>query len=257
MNKLYRFQYFTDDKTPLLHQVRDLTILAEISDILYNAGYRYEDSFLNYPGMTNLKSGLINFGKNDLMILTTRPPLNDEHQKRKIYRTGHIYEKHMLQQIGTCFLSFSRHVMYLNEELSTKLKEGFRDRASIAFYVHKNKQHNSAEYREVSEYGNGYDRKWTKCLTQKDTKKSCAFIILFGRGKILPKMLHVFGIGGEAGLIFSRMLRNGLWNELNIDLEGPQRLIMVEFEFRVPENQRTNLDFVRNLHYDVILDTEL
>lgn len=257
MKKLYRFQYFTTDKFPFLHQVRDLTILAEITDLLYNAGYSYEDTFLNYPGMKDLESGLIQFEKDDLMILTTRPPLSDLHQKRKIYRTDHVYEKQMLEQIRTCFISLSRQKLYLTNSISSKLKKGFKNRASIAFYANTNDYNKSAGYRELSGYGLDIERNWKNWRTISEKQKSCAFIILFQKRGILPKMLHVFGMGGEEGLIFSRMLRNGLWKKLKIDLDGPERFIMVELEMEIPEKYPTSLGFVKDLHYDVILDTLL
>jgi hypothetical protein len=257
MKNLYRFQYFTSDDFPFLHQARDLTIFVELSNILYKAGYIYKDSFLNYPKMTDKQCGLISFGRNDLMILTTRPPYSDKVQKRKIYRTGHIYEKQILEQIGTCFISLSRHVAFLKYELAVQLKEGFKDRASIAFYVYENKVNKSAGYREISGYGLGVERNWKNWKTVSKVKKSCAFIIFFKKQGILPKMLHVFGIGGEEGLIFSRILRNGLWDELSIDLNGPSRIVMVEFEIHVPEKFPVNLDFIEKLNYDVILDSPI
>ena len=70
-------------------------------------------------------------------------------------------------------------------------------------------------------------------------------------------MLYVFGMGGEEGLIFSRILKNEMWDKLDIDLNGPSRFIMCEFDIFVPEEYPTNLDFVNELSYDVILDTEL
>jgi hypothetical protein len=112
----------------------------------------------------------------------------------------------------------------------------------------------SAGYREISGYGLGVERNWKKWRTESKTQKSCAFIIFFKKQRILPKMLHVFGIGGEEGLIFSRILRNGLWEELNFDLNGPSRIVMVEFEVHVPEKYPTNMDFIEKLNYDVILD---
>ncbi len=255
MNKLYRFQYFTSEKFPFLHQVRDLEIFVELSHILYKNGYVYEDSFLNYPNMVDKKAGLLTFGKNDLMILTTRPPLSDRKlHKRRIYSTDHIYEIQLLEQIRTCFMSLSRQVMFLNHNIAMQLHEGFEDRACIAFCVNQNKSNKSAGYREISEFGYAEPKKWSKVSK---IQKSCAFILFFEKAGILPKMLHVFGIGGEEGLIFSRILRNGLWEKLEINLNGPSRLIMVEFEIHVPEKYPTNLDFVNNFKYDVILDTEL
>lgn len=259
MKKLYRFQYFTTDNSPSLHQVRDLAIFVELSNIFFKNGYLYEDSFLNYPKMTDKQSGIKPFGASDLMILTTRPPLSDgPYNKRKIYRTDHIYEKQILEQIGTCFISLSRNVIFLNKKLAKNLRNGFEDRASIDFYLNQNKSNKSAGYKAVSGHDErGVERSWKKWNKISKTQKSCAFIILFKRKEVLPKMLHVFGIGGEEGLIFSRILKNGLWDKLAIDLNGPSRIIMVEFDIHVPETFPTNLDFVHNLHYEVILDMEL
>lgn len=259
MNKLYRFQYFTIEKFPFLHQVRDLEIFIELSNILYKKGYVYEDSFLNYPNMIDKQAGLLSFGKNDLMMLTTRPPLSDGTiHKRRIYRTGHIYEKQMLEQIQSCFMSLSRQVMFLNHGIAEQMLDGFKDRSSIEFYVNQNKSNKSAGYKAISAFnGRGVERDWKIWREISKTQKSCAFIIFFKKAGILPKMLHVFGIGGEEGLIFSRILRNGLWEKLAINFDGPSRIIMVEFEIQIPEKYPTNLNFVNDLKYDVILDMDL
>ena len=259
MKKLYRFQYFTTDNNPSLHQQRDLASFVELSTILYKEGYIYEDSFLNYPDMTDKQSGLISFGKNDLLVLTTRPPYSDSFQRRKINRTDHVYEKQMLKQIGRniCFTSLSRQVMFLHKKLAMQLKKDFENRASISFYMHRNKDNKSAVYKQISEYGWGQIRKWENWKSISKKQRSCAFLIFHKAKDLLPKMLYVFGMGGKEGLIFSRILRNELWDKLNIDLDGPSRFIMVEFDIIVPEKYPTNLDFIKDLNYDVILDTEL
>jgi hypothetical protein len=259
MKKLFRFQYFTSNNLPALHQVRDLTIFVELSNILYKNGFLYEDTFLNYPNMEDKQSGLLSFGKDDLMMLTTRPPLSDgPYNKRKIYRTDHVYEKQILKLIGTCFMSLSRNLMFLNDKLAEELHEGFEDRASIDFYLNQNKSNKSAGYKNISGHNAfGVERKWTRWSTVTEKQKSCAFVILFKKQGILPRILHVFGIGGEEGFVFSRLLRNGLWDKLKIDFNGPSRIIMVEFDMDIPRTFPTNLNFVNNLKYDVILDMEL
>lgn len=259
MKRLFRFLYFTEDKFPFLHQIRDLAIFDELSSILYKKGYLYEDSFLNYPEMIDKESGLISFRKNDLMVLTTRPPYSDNHHRRKIYRTDHIYEKQILKQIGrnACFISLSRQVMFLRKRLALQLKKEFEDRASITFYVYRNKAIKSTGYRQISEFGWGVERKWKKWKSKNNNQKSCAFLIFIKANGILPDMLYVFGMGGEEGLIFSRILRNGLWDKLEIDLNGPSRFVMVEFDIQVTEPYPTNLDFTKEINYNVILDTVL
>jgi hypothetical protein len=259
MKRLYRFQYFTTDNSPLLHQVRDLVNFVELSTILYKEGYRYEDSFLNYPNISDKKAGLISFDETDLMVLTTRPPYSDDYQRRKIYRTDHVYEQQMLWQIGrnVCFISLSRQVMFLHKRLALQLKPGFENRASINFYTHRNKDNISAGYRQISEYGFGIQRNWKNWKTISNKQKSCAFLIFHKAKDLLPRMLYVFGMGGEEGLIFSRILRNGLWEKLKINFDGDSRFIMVEFDIKFPETSPTNLDFINDLKYDVILDTKI
>ena len=101
MKSLYRFQYFTHINSPFLHQTRDLSIVSELLFFLFILGYRYVDAFLNYPKMKDLDTIPFNFKKDDLMIMTTRPPLSDIPgvQKRVIHKTGHVLEQAMLRQI--------------------------------------------------------------------------------------------------------------------------------------------------------------
>lgn len=259
MKKLYRFQYFTTDNFPSLHQVRDLVNFVELSNLLYKEGYMYEDSFLNYPNLSDKEAGLISFDETDLMILTTRPPYSDKYQRRKIYRTDHVYENQMLKQIGrnVCFISLSRQVMFLHKRLALKLKPGFENRASISFYIHRNKDNFSAGYKQISEFDWGMQRNWKNWKTISKKQRSSAFLIFHKAKDLLPRMLYVFGMGGEESLIFSRILRNGLWEKLKIDFDGPSRFVMVEFDIEFPKTLPTNLNFINDLKYDVILDTEI
>lgn len=249
MNRLFRFQYFTTDNFPYLHQSRDLSIFVELYSILQNKGYQYVDSFLNYPNLTDKHAGMISFDKDDLMLLTTRPPYSDSFQRRKIYRTDHIYEKQILKQIGRnyCFITLSRQVMFLHKRFAKNLRKGYEDRASITFYVHRNKDTKSEGYRQVSEYGWGPVRKWKNWKSISEIQRSCAFLIFLKAKDILPNMLYVFGMGGEEGLVFSRILRNGLWDELKVDLNGSSRFIMVEFDIVVLERFPANLDLCKRI----------
>lgn len=76
---------------------------------------------------------------------------------------------------------------------------------------------------------------------------------------LLPKMLYVFGMGGQEGLMFARMLKIGLWDELKIDLNGPARFIMVEFPINLIPKKPTSLAFVDEVKEkcQVILDVEV
>lgn len=256
MKRLFRFQYFTGSNQPLLHQSRDTVIFVELINLLMNSGYHYEDTFLNFPHPKDKNRCDVDLKPEDLMVLTTRPPLTDRYQRRKIYRSGHFLEKNMLTMINTCFTSLSRHVLYLSGHLAAHLRKGYENRATIEFYVHSNKTSRAAGYKKLACYDENYERDfktWNPTGSER-LSKSCAFLIFFQASALMPcKTLFVFGMGGEEGLIFSRMLRNGLWEKLKIDLDGSSRFVMVEFNDFIP-GELTNLDFVRNLHYEVILD---
>lgn len=147
--------------------------------------------------------------------------------------------------------------MFLTKKLASKLRKGYEDRASINFYIHRTKGSKSAGYKDVAMYGWGPARNWKRWKSVSKKQRSCGFLIFLKAKNLLPNMLYCFGMGGEEGLIFSRILKNGLWDKLNVDLDGPSRFIMCEFDIIVPEKYPTNLDFVKELNYDVILDTEL
>jgi len=259
MKRIFRFQYFTSVHFPLLHQARDTTIFLEVINLFLKHGFSYEDTFMNYPKMKDKTQFVFDFHEDDLVVLTTRPPLSDKYQRRTIYQSGHELEVKMLILINSCFISLSRQVMYLTKELSAHLPRRFQNRASIEFYVQQNKTSKPAGYKQVARYENGIDRGWVKWSKPDHPRpaKSCAFLIFFKASQFLPfKLMFIFGLGGEEGLIFSRILRNGLWEKLNIDFEGPSRFVMVEFDVAIPEFP-TNLDFVKGLQYDVILDVFL
>jgi hypothetical protein len=257
MPRLFRFQYFTKDDSPLLHQVRDLTILMEISQILYQKGYSYEDVFLNYPRLKEKDGVPFDFKIDDLMVMPTRPPLSDYRKihRRVIYKTKHVLEEEMLNQMKTCFRTLSRQRITLHQNLAFSLPDKYSNRGLISFYVNSSNGNASAGYRQVSEYD--IEKDWTDWSSISELPKSCAFLIFFTAGEKLPKMLYVFGIGGQEGLVFARILKNGLWQELGIDFNGPSRFIMVEFPIHNIPTFPTSLQFIKGIDYEVILDERL
>ncbi len=252
MKNLIRFQYFTTAESPLMHQIRDSAIFIELTPMLYEQGYLYKDGFYNYPKLEDTESCPFIFGCDDLLVLTTRPPLTDKHQRRIIYQTGHILERKLLAQVGTCFLGLSRKIMLLRKSLAMKLSQERKNRAAITFFVNRTLSNQSAGYQQISEFGREKDYvNWEGNMT------SCAFLMYFRETDELPKVLYVFGIGGQEGLIFARMLKNGLCRELNFDLNGPSRFVMVEFPCEIKEKFPVSLEFVKSIKPEVILDTAL
>lgn len=259
MKRLFRFQYNTLNIDPLLHQARDLTIIMELSEILFNQEkYIYTDAFMNYPGIHKKEHFPYHFQADDLMIMPTRPPLSDTESlhKRIIYRTGHELENAMFKQVKRCFISLSRKKANLHFNLKRKIDSNYKNRGEIIFRVNKTGKTMSAAYQKVTNYKIGEEEPWTGISK---IPYSCGFLMFFPAEGLLPKMLYVFGMGGQEGLMFSRMLKIGLWNELKINLNGPARFIMVEFPINLIPEKPTSLAFVNEVKNKskVILNVEL
>ena len=257
MKKLYRFQYFTNE-APLLHQVRDLTIVMELIEILMAKGYSYVDAFLNHPFSTDKETIPFKFDISDLMVMPTRPPLSDRKHfhKRYIYKTGHILEDAMFSQVRKCFRTLSRQKLKLQTNLIAKLTHEFHNRGEMGIYVNQTDKNESAAYNTIYDDDLGKQISWSKISK---IRYSCAFFMFFPAEGLLPKMLYVFGMGGQEGLMFARMLKNGLWDDLNVELDGPARFIMVEFPIDAIPEKPTSLEFVDAVQEKcrVILDVEI
>lgn len=258
--KLFHYTYFTETVAPFLHQARDLGLFIYLTMML-KLEYEFFDFFLNQPKMNakNRQSCDFNFEPDDLLVLTTRPPLHPG-GRSSVYKSGHYIEQLIFEHVKKVFSSLSREVAYFNAYCAGRFKKGYENRATIEFYVNQNSKATKAGYHNLAAYEEGVARKWkvwsTRARYQPPT--SCGFILTFQSTEKLPRTLIVFGMGGEEGLIFSRILRNGLWNELNIDLseKGPSRAIMVEFEVKIPASP-ISLTFADEMTGKVILDTEI
>ena len=256
--KLYHYTYFTETVAPFLHQARDLGLFIYLLKLL-DPVYEFVDFFLNQPKMNakTKQSCDFNFGSDDLLVLTTRPPLHPG-GRASVYTSGHYIENLIFKQIERVFTSLSREVAYFNATCAGRFRKGYENRATIEFYVNQNSTATKAGYHNLAPYKKGVGRTWKPWSTRAHYQPptSCGFILNFQATEELPHTLIVFGMGGEEGLIFSRILCNGLWDELKIDLSnsGPSRAIMVEFEVNIPKNP-ISLTFVDKIKGEVILDT--
>src|ERR1700688_1041823 len=89
-NKFVRFCYLSNnpgDRRLLPHQLRDGDAVVEVFDALRRSGFEYGGSFINWPyphGVNDTSvEDLSQFAlrESDLLLLTTRPPLQDGGKK--------------------------------------------------------------------------------------------------------------------------------------------------------------------------------
>ena len=253
LDRLYNFTWYTYSEKPRLHQQRDLGIFVQLLPMLLACGFKYVDTMLNYAFDKRLTEEKFDFKfkDSDLIFISTRPPIRDKHQKdrRRIYRTGHFLEAYFLCKLKEKFFQVcSRSHIKLKKPLAKKLPNGFMDRAEIQYRVNRSVNNRSADYSKVKAYhldGRTLDF---------NGNKSSAFLIYIAAAEGMPAILSVFGIGGQEGLIISRILQDHLWENLNIDLKGSSRFIMFELDTKVEVASFQSLAAVEKMEYKILLD---
>src|SRR6266850_1862753 len=114
----YAFTYYRPERelrarafTSQLHKTRDGLALAELSVALQQAGYTYGGAFLNVPETTHheeanaVRDSAFTPGADDLIVVATRPPLDDEDMlsRRTIARSHHPVYVLFLQELRTLY----------------------------------------------------------------------------------------------------------------------------------------------------------
>lgn len=110
-----------------LHRIRDTSALLELTSALQQAGYLFEETILGLypPGALALAP---EFKDGDLLVLTTRPPLDDtsvdgEPSVNPIHGSGSSQERAVLEMLRTVFLAHStRTELSLRDPLYNCLK---------------------------------------------------------------------------------------------------------------------------------------
>ncbi|MFY9570672.1 MAG: hypothetical protein WAV20_04615, partial [Blastocatellia bacterium] len=93
---------------PRLHALRDSDAFAELAAVLNEQGYVYNGLILNFPVAEEDATEIPTLGPSDLLVLTTRPPLNDDYfDRRFIKRSDTELEKSVLKAVG-CYFSVCR-----------------------------------------------------------------------------------------------------------------------------------------------------
>lgn len=255
MADIFRFVYFVPKRSPRLHQQRDSALFIELLPLLLKEGYDYNDCILNYPiedSDNNQQRSDIKFkNEEDLIVCLTRPPINDDTQeaKTRMYRTGCPIERHIFNfLLSKVFKVCSRNHIKIHEDLASTLPEKFKKRGDIWF-----RKNASADYYEWKESGDEF--LFEKC--PRGFKKTATYIIYIQKTDEFPAILCVFGVGGQEGLIFSRLLRKkGIWQDLEINLKnGKSRFIMIEMDTGFEYKNKCDLVFSDSNPYKIIIDS--
>jgi hypothetical protein len=257
--QFYHFSYYIPpkvDKFPQPHQLRDGDALLEVSNLLYRAKYRFGGIIFNPPAPEpTSRSKSIEIRKvdtdflqpEDLIVLTTRPPLNDsKSDARKIIRRSYTsLEEQVFDKLKTRVFRFcSRSYVELTERLCSKLPRKYSTRGAIFFTEGR------ASYKA---YRNAFGGRFRK---PEEEEESTAFYLIS-----LPKeskddisLLCLFGMSGANTLTWCHLVPDRIPSK--VSFTSP-RFIMAEMT--IPEYPKLlhTFSFAKSFKPRIILDTAL
>ncbi|MEW6600675.1 MAG: hypothetical protein AB1499_06870, partial [Nitrospirota bacterium] len=177
-NRYFRFAYF-HGKKPLLHHQRDGESFIELEPLLISKGFEYGGLILNLAsgdGGKSIQPEKSFFKKGDLIVMTTRPPLDDEEEGPHlvIRKGGTALESKIFHALREYFAVCSRRQVSLRTAFIDKFAAGYEDRSSITFTGHGK----ITRYFNVARYQATVDgKKKVKQWRQKDGRRTAVFFI--------------------------------------------------------------------------------
>lgn len=190
------------------HQVRDGLAFAELWSVIALSGCGYGGALLNLPARAypggEVPSHPVELGPTDLIVLVTRPPLDDEpHGDKPVQRSGTDLEGRVLGALRTWFLECcSRVEVRLHPRLRERLKS---ERPDLA-------QRGCVEY---SQKMGTYTSTWTTRFLESSSAgqkgrrlRTGGYLIFTPEGwPGGPGIVTAFGMGGIETMTWARALR--------------------------------------------------
>ncbi len=252
MKKIHHFAYLRGsfEDNPRLHELRDGEAFAEIQGALHELGFTYGGLLLNYPLQPQLDV-LPTYDPADVIVLTTRPPLDDElgWDRKKIERSYTKLEHEILAHVRPLFRTCRRTVIQLARPLADELGT-FMDRASITFGVYGAPKKDTPAAVSVAVYkatGNPYTRGPKSApATQPCTS---AFLVVRRLEPNGPTLIVAFGMDGIMTLVWCYLLRTRFPHLLR-----SPRFVMAEIWPRAIPANAQSLAFADDWRVDFPLD---
>lgn len=271
--KINHFSYDVSDNNSLIHKRRDGDAFTELLALyLSNQENDYAELIMNHPHhlIKNHKTLPQKFSSEDIIVLTTRPPISDEEasktslkvEKKSRRRFGLQYctrsieksrtplETYIINRLEEAMpictrkqINFSDHIknkLIKEDKLQGENKRGYKSDFSISVKGDPRYSH----FGLFNENG-GHEAKTP------DTTKTPGFLINLPGKAGNPRILACFGLSGTATLIFSR------WIRLNYKAEDlmNDRFLFVDFPIECHNFQYSpDLSFVKTLEPEILLD---
>lgn len=253
--KFVRFCYLSaDDKRRFPHQVRDGDAALQLFDALRDLGYEHGDLFINWPCEPGTADTSIadftrlHMDENDLLLLTTRPPLTDEpDQQKPNYASGTELEARIFESLWEKgFHECSRTCVSTLPVLRRTFRKGYENRSSIQYYAIRLRDRSPRAQDQPEEFigdasyhavcglgGTSVPRALMKRL-------SAGYVAHVPIAKGMPRLLAVFGMSGTTTLLWSYVLGSKRRDLLKWAVDEPSelRFAMAEITTSAPIPQR-------------------
>ena len=252
--RVHTFSYFISPRDATrdvkAFQRRDDAAAIQILSALVGLGLEPGESILNPPPPKQvahdvlLKVDLEQVRSEDLILLTTRPPMHDEHQgdRKKVPRGYTDLENLVFGACGQFIEKSSRSHIVLSDRASQHLAEGFEGLAEMRF--------GEAEGAPLKRL-NAHDGKGWKL--HRGPPATATFLLhvrsLWVGG---PGLLCAFGVDGISTLGWAYRLRHGLAHLL----EGT-RFLVAHTTLKAVPTRATNLRWAEDWGIEIALDLAL
>jgi hypothetical protein len=204
---------------------------------------------LNFPVKKGTPTRVIDTSflkPDDIIVITTRPPLNDEEveSKKFIARSHTSLEERVFDTLKPHLETSTRLKLDISQDLATHLPDPYANRALIEFFASS-----GATYRR-------YKRNGARKMQRATPPVGTALYLLYPP-KLRssdPAILCTFGMAGTYSLLWSYFLRTRFPERL--DLRTP-RFIMAEVLPEEIPQLPDNLSFADHWHVKFLIDTPL
>jgi hypothetical protein len=247
-NLYHRFAYSMPLRTGEVakpSKIRDGAAFSELSAPLAKLGYEYGNILFNSPfdPKKDKKLGPEHFKfikPNDLIVLTTRPPLDD----RKHGDKKHLDESytHLEEQVFAEFRKYLAICARSHVQIAPAVGAKF-EKADLIFYQHKSARLKS--FKRLDEFRNK--------KTPEDSENAIGFFLrtpsipVYGCG-----LLACFGMGGWETLIWNRIVRTRFPEWVRRPL-----FVVGQFDLKgLPENPPT-LAFADKIKVEILLEHKI
>lgn len=249
--RFYWFSYYIARKGGRdlrLHQLRDGAAFAELAMVLAAQRYKYDGLVLNYPSKTPVEIDFSFLNSNDVLVLTTRPPLDDEEaeESKRVEMSHTTLEGRIFEALRYYFRVCTRSQIALSESMAKCLPAKYANRAVIEFRRHGLATTSSAAITGYSRTG----LHWTKPAEPNLTAVYTVYTPpMWPRG---PKLIVSFGMAGTEGLVWAYLLRTQF-----PELLSSPRFFMAEMSTTPINKSPHDLTFAKDWKVDIVLDRSL